>query len=377
MANTIKSRICLSVWVILLGLGSVRAAERSSGWKAGVARVDTTPTKPVRMAGYASRTSPSQGVAHPLAAKALVLADSSDQRSSFVTCDIIAFRRALPTAWPSGSRPSMDCRARMWSCSRRTITPAPPRSSPGPVTARGEQSATRGLREQRCLHDRPGKQDRRPDRRGARTNGAGEPVLWDRPRPLCVEPARADRATGSSWARTPPAPPTRACRSFRSRTRVANRWPIVFGYACHNTTLRPDMMKIAADFAGYAQDRIEADNPGAVAMFVTGCAGDADPHPFGTLEMAKDHGEELGEAVKFVLDHPAWMTNLTGPLRTAFTETTIHFAGPTDRASYVSCLNDPELRPKGPRQTHDRVPRPRAAHPNGISLLLCACHRPG
>jgi hypothetical protein len=108
---------------------------------------------------------------------------------------------------------------------------------------------------------------------------------------------------------------------------------IVFGYACHNTTLRPDMMKIAADFAGYAQDRIETDNPGATALFVTGCAGDADPHPFGTLEMAKEHGEELGEAVKLVLDHSTWMSSLAGSLCAAFTETTIHFSGRTDRAS--------------------------------------------
>jgi hypothetical protein len=101
------------------------------------------------------------------------------------------------------------------------------------------------------------------------------------------------------------------------------------------------MMKIDADFAGYAQDRVEADNPGAVALFVTGCAGDADPHPFGTLDLARAHGEELGEAVKFVLDHPAWLTTPTGPLRAAFLETTLHFAGPTDRASYEKLRDDP------------------------------------
>ena len=95
MANIVKSLGCLSVWVILLGLGPLVAAEPSSGWKAGVARVDTTPTKPVRMAGYASRTSPSQGVAHPLAAKALALADAHGQKVVFVTCDIIGFRRAF------------------------------------------------------------------------------------------------------------------------------------------------------------------------------------------------------------------------------------------------------------------------------------------
>ena len=76
MWSIVKSLACSSVWITLLGLGSLRAAESTGGWKAGVARVDTTPTKPVRMAGYASRTSPSQGVAHPLAAKALALADA-------------------------------------------------------------------------------------------------------------------------------------------------------------------------------------------------------------------------------------------------------------------------------------------------------------
>ena len=60
-----------------------------------MARVDTTPTAPVRMAGYASRTSPSQGVAHPLVAKALALADASGHKVVMVTCDIIAFRRTF------------------------------------------------------------------------------------------------------------------------------------------------------------------------------------------------------------------------------------------------------------------------------------------
>ena len=137
------------------------------------------------------------------------------------------------------------------------------------------------------------------------------------------------------------------------------------------------MMKIAADFAGYAQDRIEADYPGAVALFVTGCAGDADPHPFGTLDMARDHGEELGEAVKFVLDHPDWLTTLTGPLRTAFTETTIRFGGPTDRASYEKLLNDPNQGRQRPRPADDRGHRPGPADPHRVPALLRAGLRPG
>ncbi len=77
----------LSWWstcLILVGLGSTRASAQAPAWRAGMARVDTTPAVPVRMAGYASRTSPSQGVAHPLAAKAPQVA-SSDSSSRIAT----------------------------------------------------------------------------------------------------------------------------------------------------------------------------------------------------------------------------------------------------------------------------------------------------
>src|ERR1700722_331044 len=95
MTEILKRISCVSICIALIGLQPALAADQSSGWKAGVARVDTTPTKPVRMAGYASRTSPSEGVAHPLAAKALALADARDHKVVFVTCDIIAFRRTF------------------------------------------------------------------------------------------------------------------------------------------------------------------------------------------------------------------------------------------------------------------------------------------
>ncbi len=146
---------------------------------------------------------------------------------------------------------------------------------------------------------------------------------------------------GIKLGKNPAGPTDESVPILRVRNAEGKPLAIVFGYACHNTTLRPDMMKIAADFAGYAQDQIEADYPGAVALFVTGCAGDADPHPFGTLAMAKDHGKELGAAVKLVLDHTTWLMTLTGPLRTAFAETTIHFGGPTDRSAYEKLLKDP------------------------------------
>ena len=116
--------------------------------------------------------------------------------------------------------------------------------------------------------------------------------------------------------------------------------------------------------------------PGATALFVTGCAGDADPHPFGTLDLAKEHGRELGDAVKFVLDRPAMLTPLSGSLRAAFTETTIHFGGPTDEASYEKLLNDPNTGPQAARAADDRGDRPRQADPDRVSLRRAGL-RPG
>ena len=59
-------------------------------WKAGVARVVITPEYPVWMAGYSSRTSPSDGKLHDLWAKALVLEDASGNRSLLVTMDLLS-----------------------------------------------------------------------------------------------------------------------------------------------------------------------------------------------------------------------------------------------------------------------------------------------
>ena len=43
---------------------------------------------------------------------------------------------------------------------------------------------------------------------------------------------------------------------------------MLFGYACHNTTT--GTMQFNGDYAGWAQEYLEAENPGAVA----GCGGD-------------------------------------------------------------------------------------------------------
>jgi hypothetical protein len=99
---------------------------------------------------------------------------------------------------------------------------------------------------------------------------------------------------------------------------------VLFGYACHNTTLA--FYRWCGDYAGYAQEFIERANPGAVALFLSGCGGDQNPYPRGTLDLARQHGEALANAVA-----AAFQTRprpVRGPVRAALDLATINYATP-------------------------------------------------
>jgi hypothetical protein len=72
---------------------------------------------------------------------------------------------------------------------------------------------------------------------------------------------------------------------------------VLFGYACHNTTLMGNNYLINGDYAGFAQLDIEKKIPTATAFFMLGCAGDQNPEPRGTVELAQKHGNSLGDHV--------------------------------------------------------------------------------
>src|SRR3712207_5347767 len=67
----------------------------SAEFRAGVARRDITPDKPIWMSGYANRSHPSDGVEHPLFAKALALEGERKGRAVLITTDLIGLPRTL------------------------------------------------------------------------------------------------------------------------------------------------------------------------------------------------------------------------------------------------------------------------------------------
>jgi len=106
---------------------------------------------------------------------------------------------------------------------------------------------------------------------------------------------------------------------------------VLFGYACHNTTLGGDLYLVHGDYAGVAQAEIEAKNPGVTALFMLLCGADANPQPRGTYELVEKHGKSLAAEVSRVLGAP--MKKVGGPLKASWHQTELTFA-PHTRAQF-------------------------------------------
>jgi hypothetical protein len=72
---------------------------------------------------------------------------------------------------------------------------------------------------------------------------------------------------------------------------------LVANYACHCTTSSGSYNAIHGDWAGYAQQALEADHPGVVALVTIGCGADVGPYPNGTLALAQEYGHQFAREV--------------------------------------------------------------------------------
>ncbi len=91
---------------------------------------------------------------------------------------------------------------------------------------------------------------------------------------------------------------------------------VLFGYACHCTTLGGDFNKLCGEWTGYACDEIERLSPGAMALAIIGCGADANPEPRRDLNDAKNHGAAAAREVDRLVKTS--LTPLPGRVDTRF-----------------------------------------------------------
>ena len=325
------------------------AGSASSVWLAGAASVEITPPadSKVWLAGYAARKEPAKGVEQPLFAKALVVTQPGGEALALVTLDLIGIKRPITrrVADKIETRYGIPRKGLVLFSSHTHCGPAP-NDSNEKWEIMGIDPATAGPNAEFTL-----------ELENKIVEVVGRAMAARRPAKLEYAEAKADFAInrreetpqGFKIGLNPKGPTDHAVPVLKVTDAQSNRTlALMFGYACHNTTLGADQLKICGDYAGFAQAEIEKKNPGTVAMFVTGCAGDQNPNPRGTLELAKKHGESLASAVNSAVTGKS--KAITGALKTVHSEPILHFAGPVDRYSYQARLSEKG----GPRDAHAR-----------------------
>jgi hypothetical protein len=106
-----------------------------------------------------------------------------------------------------------------------------------------------------------------------------------------------------------------------------NQKGLLFGYACHNTTLSG--YEYCGDYAGFAQAYLDQAFPGGVHLYFAGCGADINPDPRREVALAKQHGDELGTAVKEALQDS--LTLVDGKIKLAYSEIEIPLTQPPNQ----------------------------------------------
>jgi hypothetical protein len=302
------------------------ALAQDAEWKIGLARVKVTPEQPVFMSGYASRNKPFESVHDDLFVKSLVLEDRAGTRAVLVTSDLIGFTAAV--AGPIRDRIAKETGVPPTSVllnSSHTHTGPDLSLDPKPETGRTASDVERTIAYTRQLQDRvvqAAKEAAGKLQRAKLSWGVGVVHFVMNRREFTIE-------RGVILGVNPRGLADRSVPVLRIDDPAGKMLAVVFGAACHNTTLGPQDYQISGDFAGRAQRQLEAAHPGVETLFVQGCAGDANPYPRGSYTIADQHGDELAREVTRLLGTS--LAPVRGPLKVAWAQVALPLAPPPGR----------------------------------------------
>lgn len=212
--------------------------------EAGAAIVDITPPPGLAMSGFAARTLPARGAHDTLTVRAVVVGDTA-----VVIADVIGIDAAT------------SARIR-----KRCILPAD-----NVVVA--------------ALHNHGG-----PVSMAGRLSIAADPAYLERLEDACIaaidkaaaarRPATITVGQGSDPGiarnrRHPGGPVDTSLPLLRIRAADGSMIAVVTAYACHPVVLAADNLLWTADYPHFVRQALEEAYPDAVALFMTGCVGDA------------------------------------------------------------------------------------------------------
>jgi neutral ceramidase len=339
-----------------LALGALAAASRAGAavaadsWQAGVGRVRITPSGPVWMAGYGARTRECDATLQDLWAKALALVDPQGRRAVLLALDSCGMAResADTIARAVERRHGLPREALLINMSHSHCTPF----TEGLVRAMRDFSAdewerivayTRWLEQQAVAAVDAALATLGPVMLAHGKDSASFAVNRRNNREADVPQLRAEqRLAGPVDHDVPVLTIRRPDGAVRA---------IVCGYACHTTTLNG--YEWNGDYAGFAQEEIEHRHRGATAIFTAGCGGDINPLPRRTVELARDYGRQLADAVDRAMGGS--LRPIRGGLHPTFERVSLAFSQVPTRAELQAVLDAAET----PKERYERL---RAKH---------------
>lgn len=318
---TVKLSLPSLSLAFLLVVPILSSTAKADGLRAGAARVDVTPTEPVMLAGYASRTNLSQGVHDPLSARALAF-EQDGARLVLVSLDSLGFYNQ--TAEPlrqailegCGLKPSELFLCAIHTHSAPTLTLD---ESRGPAA---NVEYTRALRVKLAAVVRTALDHLAPVQIGF---GAGaSPVGVNRREPVTDREGHTKIVLG----RNPAVLTDREVQVLKvAQAEGGGVTAALFAYPVHSTSLGPHNYLVSGDIHGMSAQFLEQYlGNGAVAPEFAGASGDIDPWVRVLPNFKTDRGWEpepmlmatfLGEEVARVFEGIS-ATNTQCPIKASF-----------------------------------------------------------
>lgn len=281
--------IFIAALLVFSSIDAVSAQESSSTtWQAGVARRVITPPEYMWMSGYGGRTEPADGKIHDLYVRVACLQPTAESAPYlFISLDLVGVPVKMSTKLSQefAERYRTPRENVMFACSHTHCGPA----------------LDEDLSFMLAMNDDDWEQVREyQEFLNEQIRQTVQAAFADR------EPAALSFGNGKcgfASNRRPPfgeSPVDHDVPVLRIDGTDGTIRGIIFGYACHNTTL--GIQQWCGDYAGFAQLNLEDTYPDSVAMFFTGCGADQNPLPRRTLELCEMYGRMLSLAVQGVVN---------------------------------------------------------------------------
>ena len=288
-----KHLITCSIFLIFNFTFGIVSGQKDKLIDVGVARIDITPEKPVRLSGYSGRDVPFESVYMKVWAKAMAFGNEKEGFSILITVDLLGIPGEITKKVRSelGNSIALDP-------GNFTICASHTHSGPqvGNIIAHFNKPLS-------------------PDELAEISLYAMD--LTEKLKKVSLEAVQNIKPCTVSWGQGEVDFAVNRRTSINPNGVVDHSLPILkvsdangvvqailVSYASHGVTLGPKNNVVHGDWIGEAQIQIEEDFPGAIAMVAIGCAGDQNSsprmnseHPEMDLVNAREQGKSVADEV--------------------------------------------------------------------------------